>query len=136
MNDTLSEDQPAGRGGAITQTGKPPWGGKGGLGTERDRSSSQLGSQAPMRSRRRPASSLFSSRDRGPRDEKHAVPVRRRGPAPRCADPAAGQSAVGGSTVKTRFSKSQPVPAQRSLGVVASAPHSFSRVAKRGSRPA
>src|SRR6185437_3266356 len=83
MNDTLSEDQPAGRGGAITQTGKPPWGGKGGLGTERDQSSSQPDPKAPMRSRRRPASFLFSSRARGPRDEKHAGSVRHRGPAPR-----------------------------------------------------
>src|ERR1700729_3392432 len=80
MNDTLSEDQPAGRGGAKTQTGKPPWGGKGGPGAERDQSSSRPDPKAPTRSRRRPASNLFSSPDRGPGDEKHAEPVRHRGP--------------------------------------------------------
>ena len=33
MNVTLSADQPAGEAG-LTQTGKPPWGGKGGPGAE------------------------------------------------------------------------------------------------------
>ena len=70
MNVTLSADQPAGEAG-LTQTGKPPWGGKGGPGAERGSRSSRPGPRSVlMRSRRRPASTFFSSRDRGPRDEK------------------------------------------------------------------
>jgi hypothetical protein len=133
---SLSEDQPTGRGGATTQTGKPPWGGKGGPGAERDQNSSRPDPKAPTRSRRRPASNLFSSPDRGPGDEKHAEPVRHRGPVSLRRPGRPAQSRGSGSTVKTRFTWSQPVPAQSSFGVVESAPQSFSSVAKRGSRPA
>src|ERR1700753_360671 len=99
MNVTLSADQPAGEAG-VTQTGIPPGVAKEALLLSRDhvrhdqtprKRADSVGAAPPHFS--------FSSRDRGPRDEKHAL-----GREPRRAQFEGAQSAFGGSTVKMRFS--------------------------------
>jgi hypothetical protein len=69
-----STDREAG----FTQTGKPPWGGKGGPGAEQGSRSSRPDPHGADAQSAPPRLTFFSSRDRGPRDEKYARTERRR----------------------------------------------------------